>query len=90
MSRKFKRESADYAKHCRNKAVMRLTELPPSFIRSLGKYLAIGNRGYKNEVRLRGLLKPAKAGLVCLEPQTSVCRHPSTASKRSIILISEQ
>jgi hypothetical protein len=28
--------------------------------------LAIGNRGYKNEVRLRGLLKPAQAGLVCV------------------------
>ena len=54
MSRKFKRESADYAKHCRNKTVMRLTELPPSFVRSLGKYLVIGNRGYKNEVREGG------------------------------------
>jgi len=26
MSRKFKRESADYAKHCRNRTVMRLTK----------------------------------------------------------------
>lgn len=30
----------------------------------LQKYLAIGNRGYTNEVRLRGLLKPAEAGFV--------------------------
>jgi hypothetical protein len=72
MSRKFKRESADYAKHCRNQTVMRLTELPPSFVRSLGKYLAIGNRGYKNEVREGGLLKPAKAGLVCLASDFSL------------------
>ncbi len=26
----------------------------------------LGNRGYKNKVRLRGLLKPAQAGLVCV------------------------
>jgi hypothetical protein len=51
---------------------MRLTELSPSFIDLLEKYLAIGNQSYKNEVRLGGLLKPTKAGLVCIASDFSL------------------
>ena len=72
MSSKSKRESIDYAKHSRNRTLMRLTELSPSFIDLLEKYLAIGNHSYKNEVRLGGLLKPAKAGLVCIASDFSL------------------
>ncbi len=38
------------------------------------KYLAIGNRGYTNQVRLRGLMdvKPAQAGFVCIAADFSL------------------
>jgi hypothetical protein len=41
-------------------------DVPAERLYDLQKYLAIGNRGYNNEVRLHGLLKFAKAGLVCI------------------------